>query len=774
MINNTAISQNIFTPAQQIIFIDSQVEDYQLLAAGVIPGIETVILEHNRDGIEQITAVLQRKDNLTAVHIVSHGSPGCLYLGNSQLSLNSLNKYQLELQTWFSSSSLIPHPSSFLIYGCNVAAGDAGEEFITKLHSITGAEIAASTTPIGNGNLGGNWELDVATNKVDNLAFTPATQAAYSSIFAIYDNTNAETITTGNTVTKTFNVTENVTINNINLGLNVTHNNRGDLQVTLISPLGTSVQLISSSSDTDDNYDLLLTDLSTNPIDNNIVTEDTAAPIYQENYLAAPSNPFSTFDGENSTGTWTLTIENLSGTTSGGRDLTFNSSRLGINTPPWNPNPYNGGILVRGAAFISCGTITDNGLDSPVLAVDRVDIDANGNAVVPTTGEATVANPLTWSHQDWTQEKLGNVYGLDVDLQGNMYAAASANYGAGFGFGTGANQATAQINYGSIGGSLAGGQGGKTENSSDPTIEANELSAAGTIYKMDAVTGEPTVFAVLPQQSTTVTNIAAETADPDIVRNNTGVGLGNIHHDKVHDQFFVSNFEDGRIYRLDSSGNILDSYDPGTLDDGTAGVVPLSELVYGLTVSPDGNQLFFGKNRTVYSIDLNPDGSFPGSVDNSTNITDSTWDNYAGATETDHETIPAIQPPGFTGAPTTENIISDLDFLPTGELLVGTRVYEASTIFSSYNHGGHNYTFEYNATSDKYSDINEIEGFSTSSQFGGDDGYGGISYSKQLDDSFDYAFSSADIITEPGPQGIAVFPDNASNLADDGVEITPR
>jgi hypothetical protein len=29
--------------------------------------------------------------------------------------------------------------------GCNVAMGDVGAEFMTKLNSITGAEIAAST-----------------------------------------------------------------------------------------------------------------------------------------------------------------------------------------------------------------------------------------------------------------------------------------------------------------------------------------------------------------------------------------------------------------------------------------------------------------------------------------------------------------------------------------------------------------------------------------------------------------------------------------------------
>ncbi|RCJ15932.1 hypothetical protein A6S26_06460 [Nostoc sp. ATCC 43529] len=45
---------------------------------------------------------------------------------------------------------------NLLLYGCNVAAGDAGEEFLNKLHSLTGANIAASATKTGKDTLYGN------------------------------------------------------------------------------------------------------------------------------------------------------------------------------------------------------------------------------------------------------------------------------------------------------------------------------------------------------------------------------------------------------------------------------------------------------------------------------------------------------------------------------------------------------------------------------------------------------------------------------------------
>jgi hypothetical protein len=172
----------------QIVFIDSGVSDYQTLAQGVIADLPVIILDRDRDGIEQVTNILKQKTYST-VHIVSHGSPGCLHLGNTQLSLDTLDKYQEELQNWF-----VPIPpfsrgrGDLLIYGCNVSTGDAGKEFITKLRNLTGAEIAASTTRIGNAAKGGNWELDYRTTEINaELAFDRHTKQNYAGVFAEED-----------------------------------------------------------------------------------------------------------------------------------------------------------------------------------------------------------------------------------------------------------------------------------------------------------------------------------------------------------------------------------------------------------------------------------------------------------------------------------------------------------------------------------------------------------------------------------------------------------
>ncbi|MFM6528432.1 MAG: DUF4347 domain-containing protein, partial [Dolichospermum sp.] len=48
-----------------IVFIDSSLSDYQTLQAGVVEGVETVIVTPNQDGIEQITAFLQQHPQIT-------------------------------------------------------------------------------------------------------------------------------------------------------------------------------------------------------------------------------------------------------------------------------------------------------------------------------------------------------------------------------------------------------------------------------------------------------------------------------------------------------------------------------------------------------------------------------------------------------------------------------------------------------------------------------------------------------------------------------------
>ena len=55
---------------------------------------------------------------------------------------------------------------------------------INKIHCLTGAEIAASKTLIGNAAKGGNWNLEYQTGAIAlKLAFTAETQRSYTGTF---------------------------------------------------------------------------------------------------------------------------------------------------------------------------------------------------------------------------------------------------------------------------------------------------------------------------------------------------------------------------------------------------------------------------------------------------------------------------------------------------------------------------------------------------------------------------------------------------------------
>ncbi|NEQ50143.1 MAG: DUF4347 domain-containing protein [Leptolyngbya sp. SIO3F4] len=138
--------------AHPILFIDPSIDQPHHLLKGANPHAEVILLNPYEDGIEQITTTLQQRSDIGAIHIVSHGTPGCLYLGNSELSLDTLAKYEMQLKEW---------QGQICLYGCHVAAGDAGNEFLEKLHRLTQAPIYASTTKVGHASLGGNWHLDV-------------------------------------------------------------------------------------------------------------------------------------------------------------------------------------------------------------------------------------------------------------------------------------------------------------------------------------------------------------------------------------------------------------------------------------------------------------------------------------------------------------------------------------------------------------------------------------------------------------------------------------
>jgi len=126
-----------------------------------------------------------------------------------------------------------------------------------------------------------------------------------------------------------------------------------------------------------------------------------------------------------------------------------------------------------------------------------------------------------YSDPDWKQGTLGSIFGLALNGDGDIFVTTTRSW----------------------------------------TTDLTGSGGWGAVYKLDRVTGNVSVFATLP---------------------NSDSGLGNITWDCVHEVFFVSNIEDGRIYRLNSNGTILDWFDHGSPWNGQAGPAALGDRAWAV------------------------------------------------------------------------------------------------------------------------------------------------------------------------------------------------
>ncbi|MFT0788044.1 DUF4347 domain-containing protein, partial [Synechococcus sp. H55.10] len=147
----------------ELVFIDQALPDLSILLAGIRPGTEIILLDPNRDGIQQIAEALRGRKGVRALHVLSHGQAGSIQLGKSLLSLENLSEYASLLSQWKSS---LADDAEILIYGCEVASGLEGELLIKQLAHLTGADIAASTNLTGYAGYDADWVLEAATSSI--------------------------------------------------------------------------------------------------------------------------------------------------------------------------------------------------------------------------------------------------------------------------------------------------------------------------------------------------------------------------------------------------------------------------------------------------------------------------------------------------------------------------------------------------------------------------------------------------------------------------------
>lgn len=139
-------------------------------------------------------------------------------------------------------------------------------------------------------------------------------QTAYNFVNSTDSSTggiNENSTPCTNRFTRTFSVTNSFTISDVNIGVLMAHTYRGDLQMWLVSPSGTRIQLTAGSgSNGASNFNVLFDDSAAGSITgytaNSTATATTSVPPYSSTY--SPISALSGFNGENSAGTWTLEI----------------------------------------------------------------------------------------------------------------------------------------------------------------------------------------------------------------------------------------------------------------------------------------------------------------------------------------------------------------------------------------------------------------------------------------------------------------------------------
>ncbi len=126
------------------------------------------------------------ESDIEAIHILSHGSDGTLFLGNSPLDKTTLETHAHTVKQW---GKALKRNADILLYGCNVAQTEQGKAFVKHLSQLTKANVAASTTLTGNAKLGGDWNLDFIIGKIQAaLTFSPEVMRDYSFVLGEFVN----------------------------------------------------------------------------------------------------------------------------------------------------------------------------------------------------------------------------------------------------------------------------------------------------------------------------------------------------------------------------------------------------------------------------------------------------------------------------------------------------------------------------------------------------------------------------------------------------------
>ncbi len=158
-VNRESINQN--TRTKQFVFIDSAIDDIEVLIESFDDNTEVHIIQSDVDGFKEMQNILADEKNIDGIHVIGHGSIGQIAFGDAILNSDTLNEYKQTLKDIGASLSA---DGDILFYGCNIAADESGEILIKQIAEITEADVAASDDVTGKG---GDWDLEKHTGIIE-------------------------------------------------------------------------------------------------------------------------------------------------------------------------------------------------------------------------------------------------------------------------------------------------------------------------------------------------------------------------------------------------------------------------------------------------------------------------------------------------------------------------------------------------------------------------------------------------------------------------------
>jgi len=164
---------------REIIVVDTSIADYQhIIDAATQKGIEVLCVSGD-EGLEGLAKKIQQYEHIDTLHLVSHGSAGQIHVGKDTLSSGTLAEHESHLSLIKSSLS---DEGELLIYGCDVASGEQGQQFVELLSQTLSKDVAASNDLTGSFTQGGNWRLEEASGAIESKAIRFDT---YSEVLAL-------------------------------------------------------------------------------------------------------------------------------------------------------------------------------------------------------------------------------------------------------------------------------------------------------------------------------------------------------------------------------------------------------------------------------------------------------------------------------------------------------------------------------------------------------------------------------------------------------------